>query len=207
VRRDTAARARRSPARRGYTNHEMCTDDNNPCCYADGLLVAPVADCPLAHTHIGVNPTLRPDWSAPGNRALDTDSDPNDDNKLWFFSLPPAHAAGTPGWPNWSNADGSTFLLASPEAGPGGTPVIHPTDPAKQLYTCRFMWSKANGYGDSLGTQHLDGGTRRTARTACEPGERRSANHARVEPTVEAGRHQPGPSRTSSWKCPAACPS
>lgn len=115
------------------------------------------ADCPLAHTHIGVNPTLRPDWSAPGNRALDTDSDPNDNNKLWFFSLPPVHPSGTPGWPDWSNADGSTFLLASPEAGPGGMPVFHPSDPSKQLYTCRFMYSKANGYGDPLGTQHLDG--------------------------------------------------
>ncbi|NLX22475.1 MAG: PEP-CTERM sorting domain-containing protein [Phycisphaerae bacterium] len=115
------------------------------------------ADCPIAHTHIGVNPTLRPDWSEPANRALDTDPDLTDNNKLWFFSLPPAHAAGTPGWPAWSNADGSAFLLASPETGPGGSAIIHPTDPTRQLYTCRFMWSKANGYDDSLGVQHVDG--------------------------------------------------
>ncbi len=115
------------------------------------------AECAVAHTHIGVNPTLRPDWSDPSNRALDTDPDPTDNNKLWVFSLPPIHFAATPGWPDWSHADGSTFLLASPEEGPGGSAIIHPTDPTKQLYTCRFMWSKANGYGDSLGLEHVDG--------------------------------------------------
>lgn len=115
------------------------------------------AECPLAHTHIGVNPTIRPDWSDPGNRSLDTDPDPTDDNKLWFFSLPPVHPAATPAWPDWSNADGSAFLLAVPEEGPGGSPIIHPADPTRQLYICRFMWSKANGYGDPLGVEHLDG--------------------------------------------------
>ncbi|MFH1109128.1 MAG: hypothetical protein V1790_08045 [Planctomycetota bacterium] len=30
----------------------------------NGLLAA---DCPLAHTHIGKNPTWRPDWNAPGD--------------------------------------------------------------------------------------------------------------------------------------------
>ena len=42
---------------------------------------------PLAHTHIGVNPTWRPDWNAPGDPAGATDSDPTDDNQLWFFSI------------------------------------------------------------------------------------------------------------------------
>ncbi|NLX14075.1 MAG: PEP-CTERM sorting domain-containing protein [Phycisphaerales bacterium] len=112
---------------------------------------------PYAHTHIGINPTLRPDWNDPGNRALDTDTDPTDNNKLWFFSVPPVHTAGTPGWPNWSHAEGSTFLLAVPEHGPGDSAIIHPTDPTKQLYTCEFMWSKANGYDDPDGYAHLDG--------------------------------------------------
>jgi hypothetical protein len=115
------------------------------------------ADCPIAHTHIGVNPTMRPDWSDPGNRSKDTDPVSTDDGKLWFFSLPPVHPGGTPGWPDWSQADGSTFLRASPEEGPGGAAIIHPTDDTKQLYTCRFMYSKANGYGDPQGVQHLDG--------------------------------------------------
>lgn len=121
-------------------------------------LAAPAwAQCPKAHTHIGINPTLRPDWKDPGNRALDTDPDPTDDDKLWFFSIPPVSPFATPGWPDWSHADYSTFLLAVPEHGPGGTPIIHPTDPTKQLYTCEFMWSKANGYGDPHGSEHLDG--------------------------------------------------
>jgi hypothetical protein len=115
------------------------------------------AEHTVAHTHIGVNPTLRPDWSDPGNRALDTDSDPTDNDKLWFFSVPPVHVAATPGWPDWSQADGSPFLLLSPIEGPGGTPLLNPSDPSEQLYISDFMWSKAGGYGDPLGYDHLDG--------------------------------------------------
>jgi hypothetical protein len=114
------------------------------------------ADCQLAHTHIGVNPTLRPDWSDPGNASLDTDPVSTDDDKLWFFSLPPVHAAGTPGWPNWEQDNGDVFLQLVPVLD-GGNLVTKPGDPSKQLWTCQFMYSKANGYGDPLGTQHLDG--------------------------------------------------
>lgn len=63
-----------------------------------------IGDCPLAHTHIGKNPTWRPDWNDPGNPDLATDPDPTDDNKLWFFSIPPIDPlAPTPGWPNWGD--------------------------------------------------------------------------------------------------------
>lgn len=99
-----------------------------------------LADCQLAHTHIGVNPTWRPDG----------DPVSNDNNKLWFFSLPPAHPAGTPGWPNWEQANGDTFLQLVPH--PEGL-----INGDKQLWTCQFMYSKANGYGDPSGVQHLDG--------------------------------------------------
>ncbi len=98
------------------------------------------ADCPLAHTHIGVNPTWRPTG----------DTDQSDNNKLWFFSLPPAHPACTPGWPNWEQANGDTFLQLVPH--PEGL-----INGDKQLWTCQFMYSKSGGYGDPAGTQHLDG--------------------------------------------------
>ncbi len=114
------------------------------------------ADCPLAHTHIGVNPTWRPDWSAPGNASLATDSDLTDDNKLWFFSLPPVHAAGTPGWPNWEQANGDVFLQLVPVLESGNT-IMKGDGSGKQLWTCQFMYSKSGGYGDPAGVQHLDG--------------------------------------------------
>ena len=123
------------------------------CCVVVNISLA---DCPLAHTHIGINPTLRPDWSDPGNASLDTDSDENDNNKLWFFSLPPVHAAGTPGWPNWEQANGDVFLQLVPVLDEGNA-ITKPGDSSKQLWTCQFMYSKANGYGDPAGAQHLDG--------------------------------------------------
>jgi hypothetical protein len=116
-----------------------------------------LADCPFAHTHIGINPTARPDWSDPGNRSLDTDSDPTDDDKLWFFSLPPVHPAGTPGWPEWSDADGSPFLLLKPDLDPFGNPQLKPGDPSKMRYTCEFKYSAVHGYDDPNGFVHLDG--------------------------------------------------
>ncbi|MFH1109126.1 MAG: hypothetical protein V1790_08035 [Planctomycetota bacterium] len=80
------------------------------------------------------------------NPALATDPDPADDNKLWFFSFPPVHPiAPTPGWPDWEQADGSVFLLLVAETDPLGNPIYKPGDPSKQLYTCRFMYSAANG--------------------------------------------------------------
>ena len=116
------------------------------------------AQCPLAHTHIGVNPTWRPDWSDPGNPALATDPNPTDDNQLWFSSLPPVHPkAPTPGWPNWEQADGSVFLRLVSETDIEGNPIAKGNGSGKILWTCRFMYSKANGYGDIEGTQHLDG--------------------------------------------------
>jgi len=115
------------------------------------------ADCPLAHTHIGVNPTWRPDWSAPGNPSLATDPDPTDDNKLWFFSLPPVHPlAPTPGWPNWEQANGDVFLQLVPVLD-GGNPIMKGDTSGKQLWTCQFMYSKSGGYGDPAGVQHLGG--------------------------------------------------
>lgn len=114
------------------------------------------ADCPLAHTHIGVNPTWRPDWTAPGDPSLATDSDLTDDNKLWFFSLPPVHPAGTPGWPNWEQNNGDVFLQLVPVL-EGGNPIMKGDSSGKQLWHCQFMYSKTNGYGDPCGVQHLDG--------------------------------------------------
>jgi hypothetical protein len=121
-------------------------------------LTAPAfAECALAHTHIGVNPTWRPDWSAPLDPSLATDSDDSDDNKLWFFSLPPVHPAATPGWPEWKLDDGSTFLQLVPYFD-GGSIVTKPGEPSKQLWYCNFHYDKTNGYGNpSTGTIHLDG--------------------------------------------------
>ena len=80
------------------------------------LITCPIAvqaDCAMAHTHIGVNPTWRPaDWSRPAEGSVDPD--PTDDDKLWFFSLPPVHASATPGWPHWEQTNGTTFLVLSP---------------------------------------------------------------------------------------------
>ncbi|MCK4340608.1 MAG: PEP-CTERM sorting domain-containing protein [Phycisphaerae bacterium] len=115
------------------------------------------ADCPLAHTHIGKNPTWRPDWSDPGNPGAATDPDPNDDNKLWLFSLPPVHpSAPTPGWPNWGEPSQEPFLLLVPELDEWGQPIAKPGEPGKNLYTCRFKYGP-DGYGDPDGVQHLDG--------------------------------------------------
>lgn len=115
------------------------------------------ADCPLAHTHIGKNPTWQPvDWGDPGGAF--TDPDPTDDNKLWFFSLPPVHpVAPTPGWPQWGEPANDPFLLLVPEFHPWGDPVEKPGDPSKHRYTCSFKWSQDSGYGDPNGMQHLDG--------------------------------------------------
>lgn len=119
------------------------------------------ADCPLAHTHIGINPTLRPDWSNPGESAGDLDCCSTDNNQLWMFSLPPVHpVAPTPGWPQWGEdptQPGTPFLKVVPELDPDGDPIPKPDDPGKYLYTCNFKWSLENGYGDPEGTQHLDG--------------------------------------------------
>jgi len=116
------------------------------------------ADCPLAHTHIGVNPTWRPDWSDPGNPDLATDQDETDNDQLWFFSIPPVDAlAPTPGWPNWGDPAADPFLRLVEETGPGGDPITKPGEENKTLYACRFMWSQENGYGDPDGKLHLDG--------------------------------------------------
>ena len=111
----------------------------------------------FAHTHIGINPTWRPDWSDPGNPDLATDPDSSDDNQLWFFSVPPIHpVAPTPNWPYWGSVD-DPFLRVIQETSPTGDPIQKPGDPTKSLYTCRFTWSKENGYDDPAGYQHLDG--------------------------------------------------
>jgi len=115
------------------------------------------AECTVAHTHIGVNPTWRPDWSDPGNASLATDSDPTDDNKLWFFSIPPVHpVCPTPGWPNWEQVNGDVFLILTPVLD-GGSPVNKPGDPSKQLWNCYFQYSQSRGYGDPAGHEHING--------------------------------------------------
>lgn len=125
-----------------------------------GLLLAarpPVAraECAVAHTHIGINPTWRPaDWSRPAEGSVDPD--PTDDDKLWFFSLPPGHACATPGWPNWTQTDGTPFLVLSPVLDEDQR-ITKPEEPAKVLYTCAFHYTKANGYGDPNGLEHVDG--------------------------------------------------
>jgi hypothetical protein len=124
-----------------------------------GAWVQPArADCTLAHTHIGKNPTWRPDWSDPGNPDLATDPDASDDNRLWMFSIPPTHpVAPTPGWPQWGDPADPPFLQLVIETDPLGDPIPRPGDPSKCLWTCRFMWSAENGYGDPNGILHLNG--------------------------------------------------
>jgi len=113
------------------------------------------AECAVAHTHIGINPTWRPaDWGRPGEGSVDPD--PMDNDKLWFFSLPAAHACATPGWPNWTQTDGTPFLVLSPVL-EEGQHITKPDEPAKVLYTCAFHYTKANGYGDPNGLEHVDG--------------------------------------------------
>lgn len=109
----------------------------------------------VAHTHIGVNPTWRPaHWDQPAEGAIDPD--PTDDNKLWFFSVPPADACATPGWPNWKQTTGRAFLVLTPVM-EAEEHIAKPGDPNKVLYTCSFTYSRAGGYGDPNGLQHLDG--------------------------------------------------
>lgn len=111
----------------------------------------------IAHSHIGVNPTWRCDWTDPANPAGVVDTDPTDDNKLWIFSMPPVHeTAPTPGWPDWSDAQGRPFLLLTPLFD-SGEPVYKDDGSGKQLWTCEFHYSKANGYGDHEGVDFLDG--------------------------------------------------
>ena len=120
-----------------------------------GLSNGAVAEHAFAHTHIGKNPTWRPaDWDQPGDGAVDLD--PMDDNKLWFFSLPPVHSCATPGWPNWEQTNGAPFLVLTPVK-EGGEHITKADDPNKELYACGFTYSKADGYGDPNGFQHLDG--------------------------------------------------
>lgn len=127
------------------------------CAFVLLLATPALADCPLAHTHIGVNPTWQPDWSDPGNPDLATDPDPTDDNQLWFFSTPPIHPiAPTPGWPNWGDPAEAPFLRLVQETDPGGNPISKPGELNKTLYVSRFMYGP-DGYGDPNGTQHLDG--------------------------------------------------
>jgi len=109
----------------------------------------------VAHTHIGINPTWRPaDWDQPGEGA--GDPDPTDDNKLWLFSVPPAESSATPGWPNWEQTNGNTFLVLTPLL-EDEEHITKPGDPNKALYTCSFTYTKAKGYGDPNGLAHLDG--------------------------------------------------
>ena len=115
--------------------------------------------CTSAHTHIGINPTWRPaDWSHPAEGFVDPD--PTDDNKLWFFSLPPIHDCATPGWPAWEQANGNTFLVLTPVS-EEGEPITKPNDPTKTLYTCNFLYTKAGGYGDPNGLEHLSAAGKR----------------------------------------------
>lgn len=105
------------------------------------------ADCPLAHTHIAINPT----WRSSG------DTDLSDDSKLWFFSLGSTHPiAPTPGWPNWGPANGDVFLQLVPVLD-GGNLVMKGDGSEKHLWESKFMYSESGGYGDPAGVQHLDG--------------------------------------------------
>ncbi|MBN2559756.1 MAG: PEP-CTERM sorting domain-containing protein [Phycisphaerae bacterium] len=117
-----------------------------------------VAQCPLAHTHIGINPTSRPNWSDPGDPAGDLDCCSTDDSQLWMFSIPPVDpVAPTPAWPQWGDSDDDPFLRLIQELDEYGEAIAKPDDSTKFLYTCRFMWGDDGGYGDPEGKQHLDG--------------------------------------------------
>jgi hypothetical protein len=94
------------------------------------------------------------DWTKPAEGSVDTD--PTDDNKLWFFSLPPVHDCATPGWPAWEQANGNTFLVLTPVQEEGER-IAKSDDPNKALYTCNFLYSKTGGYGDPNGREHIDG--------------------------------------------------
>ncbi len=122
------------------------------------ITAAGYSDCPFAHTHIGINPTWQPDWSSPGDAGKSIDTDPTDNNKLWFFSLPPVHAtAPTPGWPRWEHENGNTFLLITPYLD-GGQRVSKGDGSDKELWVCNFHYSKAEGYnGSAPGRVHIDG--------------------------------------------------
>ncbi len=120
-------------------------------------VAAALADCPLAHTHIGVNPTWRPDWSAPADPQKATDIDDSDNNKLWFFSIPPVHpSAATPGWPRWQQENGEPFLVLEPVFDAGQT-VSKADGSGKILWTCSFNYSSDEGYGGTTGLAHIDG--------------------------------------------------
>lgn len=113
------------------------------------------AEHAFAHTHIGRNPTWHPaNWNHPSDGALDLD--PTDDNKLWFFSLPPVHSCATPGWPYWEQTNGMPFLVLIPVK-EADEHITKADDPNKELYMCSFTYSKSEGYGDPNGFQHLDG--------------------------------------------------
>ncbi len=111
----------------------------------------------VAHTHIGVNPTWRPDWSDPGNPDLAVDSDPTDDKKLWFFSVPPVHPVSpTPGWPNWRGANDDVFLQLHPVIDSGSV-IMKDDGSGKLLWKCDFEYSRSGGYGDPAGYEHING--------------------------------------------------
>ncbi len=116
-----------------------------------------LADHAFAHTHIGVNPTWRPDWSNPSNPDLATDTDDTDNNQLWLFSVPPIHpVAPTPGWPEWG--DPSRPLSSSSCRKPmrSATRSTSPATPARHSTSAGSCMVKT-GYGDPDGYQHLDG--------------------------------------------------
>lgn len=115
------------------------------------------AEHTVAHTHIGVNPTWRPDWSDPGNAALASDPDLTDNSKLWFFSVPPVNpVAPTPGWPNWQQANGDIFLLLNPVIDSGSV-IMKGDGSGKQLWKCDFQYSQSGGYSDPAGYEHING--------------------------------------------------
>ena len=118
------------------------------------------ADCPLAHTHLGKNPTWRPDWSDPENSELATDPDDTDDSQLWFFSLPPVHpVAPTPAWPDWGDPNDAPFLWLVPETDEFGEPV-GPNGDGNYLYVCRFGYHQYGGHSSPPtpgSLKHLDG--------------------------------------------------
>ncbi|MFI4910042.1 MAG: hypothetical protein ACIAQZ_00095 [Sedimentisphaeraceae bacterium JB056] len=121
------------------------------------LTACVIADCDFAHTHIGINPTWRPDWSDPTNSEKATDTDSTDDNRLWFFSVPPVHGtAATGGWPNWLNSKSDVFLLITPVE-ESGSQISKGDGSGKILWTCNFTYGNEEGYGASIGLTHING--------------------------------------------------